>query len=51
MQKRKKQRTAATDVAADGLSALTAMTADTAKKADVLSADTAGTVQHDKAHK
>lgn len=40
-----KTTTAATDVAADGLSALTTMGADTAKKADVLSADTAGTVQ------
>ena len=40
-----KTTTAATDVAADGLSALTTMGADTAKKADVLSADTVGTVQ------
>ena len=40
-----KTTTAATDVAADGLSALTTMGADTAKKADVLSADTTGTVQ------
>ena len=40
-----KTTTAATDVAADGLSALTTMGTDTAKKADVLSADTAGTVQ------
>ena len=40
-----KTTTAATDVAADGLSALTTMGADTAKKADVLPADTAGTVQ------
>ena len=40
-----KTTTAATDVAADGLSALATMGADTAKKADVLSADTAGTVQ------
>ena len=40
-----KTTTAATDVAADGLSALTTMGADTAKKTDVLSADTAGTVQ------
>lgn len=40
-----KTTTAATDVAADGLSALTAMTADTAKKADVLPGDTAGSVK------
>ena len=40
-----KTTTAATDVAADGLSALTTMGTDTAKKADVLPADTAGTVQ------
>ena len=44
-----KTTTAATDVAADGLSALTAMTADTAKKSDVLSADTAGTVKQENA--
>ena len=42
-----KTTTAATDVAADGLSALTTMGADTAKKADVLPADTAGTVQQE----
>lgn len=41
--------TAATDVAADGLSALTAMTADTAKKSDVLPADTAGSVKQENA--
>ena len=44
-----KTTTAATDVAADGLSALTAMTADTAKKSDVLPADTAGTVKQENA--
>ena len=44
-----KTTTAATDVAADGLSALTAMTADTAKKADVLPADTAGTLKQENA--
>ena len=44
-----KTTTAATDVAADGLSALTAMTADTAKKADVLPGDTAGTVKQENA--
>ena len=44
-----KTTTAATDVAADGLSALTAMTADTAKKADVLPADTAGTLRQENA--
>ena len=44
-----KTTTAATDVAADGLSALTAMTADTAKKADVLPADTAGSVKQENA--
>lgn len=44
-----KTTTAATDVAADGLSALTAMTADTAKKSDVLSADTAGAVKQENA--
>jgi len=40
---------AATDVAADGLSALTTMTADTAKKSDVLPADTAGTLKQENA--
>ena len=40
---------AATDVAADGLSALTAMTADTAKKSDVLPGDTAGSVKQENA--
>ena len=44
-----KTTTAATDVAADGLSALTAMTADTAKKSDVLPADTAGAVKQENA--
>lgn len=44
-----KTTTAATDVAADGLSALTAMTADTAKKADLLPADTAGTLKEENA--
>ena len=44
-----KTTTAATDVAADGLSALTAMTADTAKKADVLPADTVGSVKQENA--
>lgn len=44
-----KTTTAATDVAADGLSALTAMTADTAKKSDVLPADTAGSVKQENA--
>lgn len=44
-----KTTTAATDVAADGLSALTAMTADTAKKADVLPGDTAGSVKQENA--
>ena len=44
-----KTTTAATDVAADGLSALTAMTADTAKKSDVLPADTAGSVNQENA--
>ena len=44
-----KTTTAATDVAADGLSALTAMTADTAKKADVLPADTAGALSQENA--
>lgn len=44
-----KTMTAATDVAADGLSALTAMTADTAKKADVLPADTAGALSQENA--
>ena len=44
-----KTTTAATDVAADGLSALTAMTADTAKKADVLPADTAGPLKQEDA--
>ena len=44
-----KTTTAATDVAADGLSALTAMTADTAKKADVLPADTAGALKQENA--
>ena len=42
-----KTTTAATDVAADGLSALTAMTADTAKKSDVLPGDTAGSVKQE----
>lgn len=44
-----KTTTAATDVAADGLSALTAMTTDTAKKADVLPADTAGALKQENA--
>ena len=44
-----KTTTAATDVAADGLSALTAMTADTAKKSDVLPADTAGALKQESA--
>ena len=44
-----KTTTAATDVAADGLSALSAMTADTAKKADVLPADTAGALKQENA--
>ena len=44
-----KTTTAATDVAADGLSALSAMTADTAKKADVLPADTAGALEQENA--
>lgn len=44
-----KKTTAATDVAADGLSALTAMTADTAKKSDVLPADTAGALKQENA--
>ena len=44
-----KTTTAATDVAADGLSALTTMTADTAKKSDVLPADTAGTLKQENA--
>ena len=44
-----KTTTAATDVAADGLSALTAMTADTAKKSDVLPADTAGDLKQENA--
>ena len=44
-----KTTTAATDVAADGLSALTAMTADTAKKADVLPTDTAGALKQENA--
>jgi len=44
-----KTTTAATDVAADGLSALTAMTADTAKKSDVLPADTAGALKQENA--
>ena len=44
-----KTTTVATDVAADGLSALTAMTADTAKKADVLPADTAGALKQENA--
>lgn len=44
-----KTTTAATDVAADGLSALTAMTADTAKKADVLPLDTAGPLKQENA--
>ena len=44
-----KTTTAATDVAADGLSALTAMTADTAKKADVLPGDTAESVKQENA--
>lgn len=42
-----KTTTAATDVAADGLSALTTMTADTAKKSDVLPGDTAGSVKQE----
>ena len=46
---KEKTTTAATDVAADGLSALTAMTADTAKKADVLPADTAGALKQENA--
>ena len=44
-----KTTTAATDVAADGLSALTAMTADTTKKSDVLPADTAGALKQENA--
>ena len=44
-----KTTTAATDVAADGLSALTTMTADTAKKSDVLPADTAGALRQENA--
>lgn len=40
-----KTPTAATDVAADGLSALSTMPADTAKKADVLPVDTAAATQ------
>lgn len=44
-----KTTTAATDVAADGLSALTAMTADTAKKSDVLPVDTAGSLKQENA--
>ena len=44
-----KTTTAATDVAADGLSALTAMTADTAKKSDVLPSDTAGPLKQENA--
>ena len=44
-----KTTTAATDVAADGLSALTAMTADTAKKSDVLPGDTAVSVKQENA--
>ena len=44
-----KTTTAATDVAADGLSALTAMTADTAKKSDVLPADAAGALKQENA--
>ena len=44
-----KTTTAATDVAADGLSALTAMTADTAKKSDVLPADTARALKQENA--
>lgn len=44
-----KTTTAATDVAADGLSALTAMTADTAKKSDVLPSDTAESVKQENA--
>ena len=44
-----KTTTAATDVAADGLSALTAMTADTVKKSDVLPADTAGALKQENA--
>lgn len=44
-----KTTTAATDVAADGLSALTTMTADTAKKSDVLPSDTAGSVKQENA--
>ena len=46
---KEKTTTAATDVAADGLSALTAMTADTAKKSDVLPADTAGALKQENA--
>lgn len=46
---KEKTTTAATDVAADGLSALTAMTADTAKKADVLPVDTAGPLKQENA--
>ncbi|ANR73369.1 thioredoxin family protein [Prevotella scopos JCM 17725] len=44
-----KTPTAATDVAADGLSALTATTADTAKKSDVLPVDTAGATKQENA--
>ena len=44
-----KTTTAATDVAADGLSVLTAMTADTAKKSGVLPADTAGPLKQENA--
>ena len=44
-----KTPTAATDVAADGLSALTTMTADTTKKADVLPVDSAETTQQSNA--
>ena len=44
-----KTPTAATDVAADGLSALTATTADTAKKSDVLPVDTAGAIKQENA--
>lgn len=44
-----KTTTAATDVAADGLSALTAMTADTAKKSDVLPGDTVESVKQENA--
>ena len=44
-----KTTTAATDGAADCLSALTAMTADTAKKSDVLPADTAGALKQENA--